>query len=275
VIAVVVLLVVIFARREMQATRSEPAATMTPVAPSDAPPDAPVDLTKGDPAAAPTWVRDARTWFDEAREASRRRRRRSLPIRIAMLATLAVTLTVLGIIDAVSGIQLQAYFWATLGIVVAGLVAGLVSRRTPVSMTTLLFPAIAGVIAFGGSHASLHDGIGQREWQPTSAPASQYNLAFGQGILDLTKLPANTQATIHVTMAAGQVNIIAPATLNLTVQANIHIGQLQVDGADFGGHHNHGGVGLSRTVDPPAGATGAPVTVIVHLADGNITVNHS
>ena len=60
--------------------------------------------------------------------------------------------------------------------------------------------------------------------------------------------------------------------MNLTVDANIHFGQLDVDG-----HHRkgHGGVGLSRTVDPPAGATGAPITIDVHLADGNITVVRS
>jgi phage shock protein PspC (stress-responsive transcriptional regulator) len=305
VIAVVVLLVVFFGRRELQ---SSPPPSQSPLQsplqpplqpPSSAPaPDAAaatahtaVDLSKGSPVGPlsgagtgagnepvieqPLWVRDARAWFDEAREASRRRRRRSLPIRIAILGTLAAALTVLAIIDAVTGIELQIYFWASLGIVAVGLLAGLVSRRLPLSMAPLLVPAIVGSIAFGGSHSSLHDGFGQREWKPVAAPATQYRLAFGQGILDLRTMPAQKiPRRINVTVGAGQVKIIAAKSLNLTVLANIHIGQLDVDG-------NHGidsegtrGVGITRTVSPLAGATGAPVTIDIHLADGNVAVDH-
>src|SRR3954451_1730433 len=143
VIAVVVLLVVFFTRREMQATTTPtPTPTSGPVPGARA--AGTVDLTK--PAAVradgqPTWVGDSRSWFDEARAASRRRRSRSLPIRIAMIVTLAVTLTVLGIIDAASGIELQVYFWTVLGIVGLGLLVGLVTRRTPLSMTPLLLLA--------------------------------------------------------------------------------------------------------------------------------------
>jgi phage shock protein PspC (stress-responsive transcriptional regulator) len=262
VIAVVVLLVVFFGRREMQ-------ATPTPTAPT-------VSLSKEELLTAadqPTWVRDARSWFDEAREAARERRRRSLPVRIAILGALVATLTVLGIVDAVTGIELQVYFWASLGIVGLGLLAGLVTRRLPISMTPLLVPALIGSIAFAGSHTSLHDGFGQREWKPTAMPATEYRLAFGQGILDLRSLPTPTAPRrIDVTVGAGQVKIIAPKSLNLTVLANIHLGQLDVDGDNR--RNGHGGVGISRTVDPPVGATGAPITIDVHLADGNITVDH-
>jgi phage shock protein PspC (stress-responsive transcriptional regulator) len=265
VIAVVVLLVVFYGRRELQASRTE----APPI-----PADPAVDLTKDGQettAAQPTWPRDARSWFDEAREASRRRRRRALPIRIAILATLVVTLTVLGIVDAFSGIQLQVYFWTSLGIVGVGLLAGLVSRRTPISMATLLVPSVVGAIAFAGSHTSLHDGMGEREWKPTAAPSAEYRLAFGQGILDLRSMPTQTAArTIHVTMGAGQLKIIAPKTLNLTVVANIHIGLLEVDGGDG---NRHDGFGISRTVSPPATAKGTPITIDVHLADGNVTVD--
>jgi phage shock protein PspC (stress-responsive transcriptional regulator)/FtsH-binding integral membrane protein len=274
IVAVVVLLIVIFARREMQASPPPPAAATAA--------GAPVDLTKGEagesPAAGqPAWVHDARSWFDEAREASRIRRRRSLPIRIAMLATLAVTLTVLGIVDAVNGIQFQVYFWTTLGIVGTGLLVGMITRRTPLGMTVLLIPTVAGLLAFAGSDASLHDGVGQREWKPVGLPSSDYRLAFGQGILDLRSATPKANQTIHVTMGAGQVKIIAPKTMNLTVLANIHAGEIDVDGRGaidnhFGRHF--GGWDVQRVISPPAGATGDPVTVDVDLADGNISVEH-
>jgi phage shock protein PspC (stress-responsive transcriptional regulator) len=271
VIAIVVLVIVFFARRDMQAAPQPPPATPDTM-------DATVNLTKAATVPAdvtsPTWSRDARAWYDEARTASRERRRRALPVRIAILATLFVTLTVLALIDAFHGIQFQIYFWTTLGIVGAGLLTGLVLRRFPLSMTILLWPAIAGAVAFGGSHASLHDGVGQREWKPTSQPASDYRLAFGQGTLDLTALDVQTQPRIiHITMAAGQVKIIAPPRLNLTVLGNIHFGQVETAGSQLG-DTRHSGVGLSRIVGPPRNATGAPITVDVHIADGSLTVGH-
>jgi phage shock protein PspC (stress-responsive transcriptional regulator)/FtsH-binding integral membrane protein len=289
VIAVVVLLVVLFTRREMQATAPQPAAP-PPLAPMPAVPTPPgpvastatVDLTKdGDtsPPAPPsegqaTWMRDARSWFDEAREASRIRRQRSMPLRIAMIVSLAVTLTVLGIADAVTGIQFQTYFWVTLGIVGVGLLVGMIARRTPWSMLPLLVLGAAGAIAFAGSAASLHDGVGQRDWHPTVTPASDYRLAFGQGTLDLRDLPQQTgPQNIDITMGAGQVKILANPDQNVTVQADLRFGQVTSDGAEV--DSTEGGVGISKTVDPPATEHGAPVFVHVRLADGDVTVDHN
>jgi phage shock protein PspC (stress-responsive transcriptional regulator)/FtsH-binding integral membrane protein len=274
VIAVVVLLVVIFTRREMQGTVAVP-----PTAPPADATTPTVDLAKDGAVATPiadtppSWVHDARSWFDEAREASRRRRSRSLPLRIAMIVALALSLTGLGIADAVTGVQFQVYFWTILGIVGVGLLLGLVTRRTPWSMLPLLALGGAGAIAFGGSHASLHDGIGQRDWQPTVAPAGDYRLALGQGTLDLRGLaPQSGPRTVDITMAAGQVKILTNPDQNVTVQANIKFGQLTADGSKV--QSTDGGVGISRAVLPPATAVGAPLTVIVHLADGNVTVDH-
>ena len=281
VIAVVVLLVIIFTRREMQATDPPLPATAQPPAEAMAS-TATVDLSKsGDPTAEaspptegqPTWMRDARSWFDEARESSRLRRRRSLPLRIAMIASLAVTLTALGIVDAVTGIQFQTYFWVTLGIVGLGLLVGLVSRRTPWSMLPLLVLGGAGAIAFGGSPASLHDGVGQRDWHPQVTPASDYRLGFGQGTLDLRDLPQQTGPThVDITMGAGQVKILTNPDQNVTVDADIHFGQLVSDGSEV--DSTDGGVGISRTVDPLTPTHGAPITIHVRLADGNVTVDH-
>ena len=268
VIAAVAVVVVLLARREIRGSAAGEAT-------------APVSLTKADPASAtPSWVNDVRAWTAEVRVARRARRRRSLPLRLAMLGALAATLIGLGIADAVHGVELQLYFWATAGIIVVGLIAGAVTRRTPWSAVPLLVVALIGVVALGGSHTSLHDGVGSRQWQPSVAPAAQYRLGVGQGVLDLTSIrPLTGPRTVAVTVGIGQVQVIAPKSLKLTVLANIHIGQLEVDGYPtagngFGPGHGHGGFGLSRVVDPPAGATGAPLTVVVHLTDGNITVLH-
>lgn len=274
VLAVVVILVVVFGRRDWQ-TPSDEAPTVslaktaatgdTPTAESARTTDRPQD---------PPWINDARAWYTEARAARRLRRRRAMPLRITVLLALVGTLTVLGIVDGVSGIALPTYFWWSLGIVGGGLLAGVALRRTPWSISVLLLPIVLGLIAFGGSHASLHDGTGSRQWRPVSEPAGAYRLALGQGVLDLTKLaPQTVPRTIEVTLGAGQVQVIAPRTLNVTVEANVHIGVVRIDGETFNNGDDRGGWNYNRTIDPPAGASGRPITVVVHLSDGQIRVD--
>jgi hypothetical protein len=141
-------------------------------------------------------------------------------------------------------------------------------------MLPLLLLGGAGAIAFGGSAASLHDGIGQRDWQPTTVPAADYRLAFGQGTLDLRELPQQTQPmAVNIVLGAGQVKILTTPEQNVSVNADIHLGSLTSDGSEL--DSTEGGIGLSKTVNPPAGAVGAPITVHVQIADGNLTVDHT
>jgi hypothetical protein len=233
-------------------------------------------------ASSTDWVTSARQWMEESRRVSRERRRRAFPIRIATLLTLVITLIVLGIADAVSGIRLPVYFWCAGAIILAGLLTGIALRRTPWSMAPLLVPVLAGVIAFGNSGASLHDGVGKSTWSPTSNAElnDSYRLAFGQGTLDLRNLPVPDEPrAVSITMAAGQVKVLLPRSLNATVLANIRIGEIDVDGRDVadshgGSIHRFGGYDIEHTVRPTSVATGAPLTITVHLADGNITVEH-
>ncbi|HET6876043.1 MAG TPA: PspC domain-containing protein [Jatrophihabitans sp.] len=286
VLAIVVLLVVAFGRRDWRdvppAAPTAPPATAPPgPATTDAAATAPVDLTKRAPAAdtsptQPSWTGDARAWLDESRTAAAVRRRRATPVRIAVLVTLVTAILTLAAVDAVWGIPLPVYFWTALGIVVIGLLAGLALRRAPWSLALLLVPTVAGVVAFGGTSASLHDGMGARHWRPQTTAASSYRLGLGQAVLDLRDLPALTTARKTViTVGAGQVKVIAPKTLNVTVHANVHIGDIESDG-----HHLVAGNGpwaawdQHRDITAPAGATGAPLTVVVRLADGQISVTH-
>jgi hypothetical protein len=299
VLVVVVLLVVVFGRRSA-------AAPPAPQAPAGEPT---VSLSKDDAAAttamppvgeaggaagpmanqpAPDWVSGARQWLDESKRASRERRRRAFPVRIATLLALVVTLIVLGIADAASGIRLPVYFWCVGAIVAAGLLVGIVSRRTPWSMAPLLIPAVAGMIAFGNSGASLHDGVGQKTWSPTSASElhGSYRLAFGDAVLDLRDLPSlDVPRHVNITMAAGQVEIKLPPTLNATVYGNVRFGQIEIDhhrvASTFprerevppgGSIHRVNGYDIEHTVRPPDTATGAPLTITVHQADGNLSI---
>jgi phage shock protein PspC (stress-responsive transcriptional regulator) len=275
VLAVIVLVLFFITRRE-----SAPGAHDWSDPPPQAP-AAPVDLRKhpqeepttpNSPArTAPTWVTDGRSWFDDARAAGRARRRRAHPVRVATLSALVLAFTGLGIADAITGIAIQAYFWTGLVIVVVGLLAGLVLRRTPISLAVLALPLAVGAIAFAGSSASFSDGIGQQEWTPTGAPASDYRLAVGQGVLDLRSMATPTKPVhIDVTMGAGRTLIILPESMNAKVAAKVHFGHITAD--DGTGDH-HDGIGVQHTVKPPATAKGQPVTIDVHLSDGEVAVD--
>jgi phage shock protein PspC (stress-responsive transcriptional regulator) len=273
VMVIVIVLVAIFGRHGRTDERTAVAAPAGPQEPGT------VNLAKeGDAQPAtdpnsPAWVRETRQWITEAKAASRLRRRRAMPVRLATLGTLVVTLAILALIDGASGLALPVYFWVTLGIVGLGLITGMVLRRTPWTLAVLLVPAIIGVVGFAGSDARLHDGFGAREWSPSSAAdiQSNYRLAFGQAKLDLRNVgQLDTARIIHVILGAGQARILLPSTMNATVHANVHFGDVQLDGSDLG--DNHGGFNLNRTIRPPAGATGPAVTIDVDVTDGQISV---
>lgn len=296
VLLLVLVLIAIFARRGRYRRPDTPASGPSAQTPWTAPPstgDATAamagDAAQGDiPAGSaptallgetPAWQDDARQWVSEAKEASRERRRRAAPVRIATFSTLLAVLAVLAAVDAGAGIPIPSYFWAIGAIAVGGFLVGLILRRTPWSVAPLIIPAIIGLVAFAPTGVSLHDGMGQRDWTPTSESTvhGSYTLAFGQGVLDLTHLgTVNGPHSIDVKMAAGQVRVIMPATMNATVLADVHIGAVEVDGQQTdttSGWHSHGW-GIQRTVLPQAGATGTAITIHVHLADGNVSVDH-
>jgi hypothetical protein len=201
------------------------------------------------------------------------RRRRAAPVRIAVIVALLVTLAALATADALRGIVLPVYFWVTLGIVGGGLLVGMALRRTPWSLAVLLAPAVAGLVAFGGTGASLHDGVGQRTWDPTGAPAASYRLAFGQAVLNLSDVgPQSGPRTVHVTMAGGRLRIIAPRSLSVTMSAHLRFGVVSTVEPTGFRSIVASGAGVDRTLTPPSSATGQPIRVVVDLADGQVEV---
>lgn len=241
-----------------------------------------LSLDKDAPAVSTDWATQTRAWLGEARASARERRRRSWPLRVAAFTTLVAALTVLGVTDALVGIWLPVYFWVIGGIALITLLVGLVLRRVPWSLLGPLVFGVLGAAAFGGTHASLHDGIGQHVWTPSTAAdvRGDYRLAFGQGVLDLRGVTPKTAQDVHVTLAAGQARVLLPATLNATVRTDVRIGDVTVDGTDSFSGDDHGwgdrrrGIGTSQTVLPPAGARGPAVTIYVRVADGNVSVTH-
>jgi phage shock protein PspC (stress-responsive transcriptional regulator) len=244
------------------ALRSGRTAPSEAVTPSEG---RPVNLSKEQPAAPPQWRADGRAWISEAKAARRERRRRSWPVRIATVVALIAALVVLVIVDAAGRVAMPVYFWTAAAVLAGGLLVGVISRRAPWSLLPLLVLSLAGGIALSPTSASWTDGIGPRTWQPTAAPAGSYRLAVGQAVLDLRELPRQSKArTVDVTLAVGQVRVLVPSGLPVTVQAHVRFGTVTGPGPAASG------TDVDRTI--PLKGAGAPVTVDVHVTDGTVEV---
>jgi phage shock protein PspC (stress-responsive transcriptional regulator) len=226
-----------------------------------------------DPAATmpggPTPNADVAPWITAARAARRERRARIAPMRWAMLGTLIATLALLGLVDAATGVRIPVYFWAVQLVVVAGLVVGAALRRPIWWTALLLIPASIGAFVFSSCRVSLHDGSGANTYTPsrTADLRSDYRHAFGQTTLDLTALgPLDVARTIHVTQAAGQVQLIIPPSLPVDVHANVHLGTITVDGSE-----DSSGMGLNK--DPVTTASGRALTIDVRLTAGELRID--
>lgn len=214
-------------------------------------------------------------WFDESRARSRARRARSRPVAVSTVLVAVAALGAVALLDATRGVRLGVYFWVLGAVVLAGLLVGLAARRTPWVLAILLVPALAGLAVFGSSHASAHDGWGDRSWAPGSAAQiqSDYLLGFGRGTLDLSAITAlSTPVTTHVRLGAGQLRLIVPRTLPVRVATDVHSGDVEVDGVsvddgvNFNGTHDSGGY--------PA-ASGVALTIDVDLTAGQVTIEHT
>jgi phage shock protein PspC (stress-responsive transcriptional regulator) len=211
-----------------------------------------------------------REWIAESRLRSRRRRERSFPVRIAVLGALVAVIGTLGLIDLVHGVPLALYFWLSGAILVAGLLVGLALRRTPWSLTVLLLPVVVGLVAFGTSSTSLHDGWGKRTYKPASVSSmdDSYKLAFGQTTVDLRQVSTVDQAKrVKFQVGAGELKLFIPRSLPVVVHSDVHIGAVSENGevVDSGNNFNHD--------TTTASSSSAPTLVIdATVTDGAVTI---
>jgi phage shock protein PspC (stress-responsive transcriptional regulator) len=275
----IVLIAVLERNRTRRAPISAPPAAVDPhVAPTTTQPEASVPTEPTAPYATtpypttPYPTRDQNefsAWVSESRSARRRRRAANRPVRVAVWATLALSLLGLAIADAVTGIAMPVYLWVIAAIVIVGVAVGAVLRRSVWGFTPILVPTFALLFAFGDTSASLHDGSGDRSYTPRSAAGlpSDYRQAFGRQQLDLTQLGTLTGTrTIDLRQAAGQVVVIAPRDMDVTVHSQVRFGELEVDG-----QHVQDGYDFTRDVVLGPHDTDR-LTVNITLADGQVSI---
>lgn len=213
---------------------------------------------------------DERPWVAEARAAARERRRRSAPVRWATLGLLALTLLILGVVDAAHGIVIPAYFWAIFAVVIAGLIVGAVLRRPIWWMALLLIPTAFGQFLFSGTPASLHDGSGDHTWVVRSSADLEpyYRQAFGRMTFDMSQLaPLDAPRTVRITEAGGQIVLIVPRSMPVAIRAKVRVGDIRIDGT-----HDSDGVDLSSYY--PASGSGVPLVIDARVNAGEVRVEH-
>jgi phage shock protein PspC (stress-responsive transcriptional regulator) len=211
-------------------------------------------------------------WVVEARERRQEQRRRKVPVRWATFALVILSVVGVAIVDANVGIAIPVYFAAIQFALIAGVVAGAILRRPIWWATLFLIPGAIGLFAFAGCRVSLHDGSGDNAYTPktTAQLKDNYRNAFGRTTFDLTELarPGAAQ-TVHVRLGAGQVRLIVPPSLPVNVHADIHLGDVRLDGNDDGAR----GMGVHN--DPLTTTSGKALTIYVQISAGELEIDRS
>ena len=283
---VAILLVVVLERNRNQRLAAHGAGTVPPVAPPNVAPTS-TSLTDYPFASSAAGVQETaptlpypqapatgaqtefHAWMSESRNARVRRRTANRPMRLAVWSALTLALLGLGIADAIAGIAIPTYLWVVVGIVIAGLIVGAAIRRPVWGFSAILVPAFVLMFVLGGTSASLHDGSGDRTYTPTSGTELKptYHQALGRVTLDLTRVgQLDSTRTLHVRQAAGQVRIIVPQNMDVTMRNHIWLGQVEVDGIEV-----QSGFNFDREVVFGPGNVDR-LTVDVELSDGQVSI---
>jgi phage shock protein PspC (stress-responsive transcriptional regulator) len=165
-----------------------------------------------------------------------------------LLAAMAVGLTALG-----AGLAATAWYARSRGALVLGVV-----------LTALL---LAGSAIQGNAGSS----IGQRHWTPTATTAipATYRLGAGDATLDLTQLgSAALGRTIKVSMGIGQLTVIVPNGLPVSVYAHVPVGDFRI----FGNQYDNDPV--RQTVYTPGWTAATGIRIEAQLRIGNVEVRH-
>jgi phage shock protein PspC (stress-responsive transcriptional regulator) len=218
--------------------------------------------------------RSMQAWLAEAGEAHRIRVQRRRPIKLAVLLALAVGWGLVALFDAAFRVPFPAYLWVGLSVLGLGLLVSIATRRTTLSLLIPIVFLAAVAVVFGGTRASLSDGSGRIGWLPaSSSQLGTYRQFAGQSTLDLTQLaPLGAPASVTISQAAGEVVIRVPATLNATVIADVHMGDIR-NGQSTAAGQFQAGLNVHLQLNPPAAATGEPLTVHVSLTAGHVQVD--
>jgi phage shock protein PspC (stress-responsive transcriptional regulator) len=117
--------------------------------------------------------------------------------------------------------------------------------------------------------------VGNAMWTPTSlAAGTDYHLGVGDGVLDLSKLPAQDLGTSQVpytipaSVGLGDLKVLVPPGLSVKVVGHVGLGEIRLPGD--AGNNTQGGSDVSRSIVMGEGPT--EVVVDAGVGVGQLTV---
>lgn len=202
----------------------------------------------------------------------RRRRPRSV-LGLLTLSAMLVALGVLGALDGSGALDPSARHYLALALAVlgAGLLAGAWVGRAR-WLVALGIPLTLALVAAGTAENSFRGGTGERLVHPVTSADLQPRYELGAGSLDLdlsdvdfTELSGRT--TVH--LGVGNVSIVVPRDVDVTVHAQAGVGSLDL----LGSHYE--GVGLDRSLadNGPDGSGGGDLDLTVDVGLGHVEVD--
>ena len=206
--------------------------------------------------------------FEETARPARNRRRGYGGLVLAVL--LAAT-GALGLLDAAGLVNLS---WLSGGALVllllgAGMTLGGMFGKTTGLVPIGLVLAIP-LITLSAVNVPLRGTVGDETWAPTSAATTQsvYQLAIGDGDLNLTNVVpgAGKTLTVSAQVGVGDLTVQVPTNVNVTIQAHSSIGMVEDDRSQ---DNDNGSAGISATKTVVIPAQGkAEGTLVVNLNTG-------
>lgn len=137
--------------------------------------------------------------------------------------------------------------------------------------TVLAIAALSSTVVPTG--IQLSGRVGDATWAPTSIAAdANYHLGVGDGVLNLSKLPTEglSEARIPASVGMGELKVIVPAGLTVTVVGHVGLGEILLTGEDLVDTSSKSGSDVSRSVVVGDGPT--EVIVDAGVGIGQLTV---
>ena len=164
-----------------------------------------------------------------------------------------------------------AVFATALAVVATGLLVGSVRGRAR-GLILLAVPLAVLTIAAGAADDHLSSGVGERSWAPTNVAAAEreFRLGVGEAELDLTGLPAGSQADVEVRLGVGELTVLVPPDATVVVEGGVGAGTMTLlgdateDGTDLQDTARQDPVG-----DP---STGTTITIDAEVGLGELEV---
>ncbi|WP_197275040.1 PspC domain-containing protein [Luteipulveratus halotolerans] len=165
---------------------------------------------------------------------------------------------------------------AALGAIGAGLLAaGFAGRKAAgVAFVGWLLALVTAVLVILPKDLTLNGEYGDATWTPSAATTQKYELATGDGRLDLTGVAAPTsQVVVPAKVSFGQLTVVVPAGVPVEIRTHVGLGALEVEDGiehEIGWKSDTGGKDVDRTIR--LGAQPATLVVDANVGIGAISI---